>query len=160
MFCEKHSTGKRIALAVAVALCASGIALADDSSMARFGGDSYAYFNRQAIDKSPSAWREANPQGLAQGDLQALASSDLSAFASRLNPPILAGTPADPTWRENHPNGLTVSELQVLSSSSLAAWHGTGRSEVFANVAQTPRKETLLARMRKLIQSGGTQAYR
>jgi hypothetical protein len=159
MFCENHSPGKRIALVAAVALCASGIALADDSSMARFGGDSYAYFNRQPIDKSPSAWREANPQGLAHGDLQALASSGLSAFASRLNPPILAATAADPTWRKGHPNGLTVSELQLLSSSSLAAWHDTGRPEAFANVAESTRKETLLARIRKLIQSGGTQAY-
>ena len=143
MFNKQHSPGKRIAAAAAVALCASGAALADDSSMSRFGGDSYAYFNRQPIDKSPSTWRLANPQGFTEGDLQALSSSDLSAFTSRLSPPVLASTPVDPTWRRSHPNGLTERELQALSSSSLASWQAPDRSRAMENVADSDRPSAL-----------------
>jgi hypothetical protein len=133
--------------------------MADDSSMSRFGGDSYAYFNRQPIDKSPSAWRQANPQGLTERELQALSASDLSVFTSRFDPTVLASAPADPMWRQSHPNGLTERELQAFSSSSLAAWQGADRSAALANVAESPRKETLFARIKKFANSGGgTQA--
>ena len=156
---RQYSPSKRIAVAAAVALCAAGAAMADDSSMSRFGGDSYAYFNSQPIDKSPSTWRQANPHGLTERELQALSSSDLSVFTSRLNPPVLASAPADPTWRQSHPHGLTERELQALSSSSLAAWQDTDRSAGLANVAEGPSRETPFARMKKFVNAGsGTQA--
>jgi len=44
MFRKPYALGKRVTLA-ALALGATGVALADDSSMNPFTGDSYAYFN-------------------------------------------------------------------------------------------------------------------
>src|SRR5262245_21325730 len=43
---KRYSVTKQLAVAVAAALAfgASGIAAADDSSIGRFGGDSYGYF--------------------------------------------------------------------------------------------------------------------
>src|SRR3977135_1384136 len=56
---SKVSMMKSIVVAVALAAGVSGIARADDSSMSRFGGDSYAYFNNAVVDSAPSTWRLA-----------------------------------------------------------------------------------------------------
>ncbi len=45
MFHKSHLLNKQLVVATALALGASGIALADDSSMNPFIGDSYKYFN-------------------------------------------------------------------------------------------------------------------
>src|SRR3979411_2154254 len=58
---SKVSMMKSIVVAVALAAGVSGIARAGDSSISRFGGDSYAYFNNAVVDRAPSAWRQANP---------------------------------------------------------------------------------------------------
>jgi hypothetical protein len=152
---KPYSLSKQLVMATALTLGASSVALADDSSMSRFGGDSYVYFN-QPVPRNTAAnptWRQSHPNGLTDRELQALSSSDLSASASQLNPPVLASAPADPLWRQSHPNGLTERELQALSSSPLATWqlpNGSGytasASADRANVAQTPSKETLSAR--------------
>ena len=42
---KHYSLSKQVVAAAALALGASGVALADDSSMNPFTGDSYAYFN-------------------------------------------------------------------------------------------------------------------
>ena len=69
---SKVSMMKSIVVAVALAAGVAGMARADDSSMSRFGGDSYAYFNNAVVDKAPSAWRQANPNGVPDQQLEAL----------------------------------------------------------------------------------------
>jgi hypothetical protein len=165
---KQYSLSKQLAVAAALALGASGVALADDSSMSRFGGDSYAYFN-QPVPRNTAAgpnWRQSHPNGLSERELQALSSSDLSASAEQLNPPVFASAPADPSWRQSHPNGLTERELQALSSSTLAIWqlpNGSANTATAsidqATVAQNPSKETFSARLARFLHPEGyTQA--
>ncbi len=138
---KQHISSKLLLVAAALA-GTSGAVFADDSSLSRFGGDSYAYFNRPPAAASGASWRQSHPDGISQQELQALSSSSLSAASSRLNPPVFARAPADPGWREAHPSGLTERELQALSSSSLATWHSPVRIEAGAdlrNVAQSGR---------------------
>ena len=165
---KPYSLSKQVVMATALAFGASSVALADDSSMSRFGGDSYAHFNQPVLRNAAASptWRQSHPNGLTELELQALSSSELSAFVSQLNPPVFASAPADPSWRQSHPNGLTERELQALSSSALAVWQLPNRSENTttastdqANVAQNPGKETLSARLAKFFQpANGTQA--
>src|SRR4029077_10536712 len=128
-----YSLSKQLIVATTLALGASSVALADDSSMNPFTGESYKYFNggnslgstarfnRQVFSNVPAdpSWRQSHPNGLTERELQALSSSDLSTSGAQLNPPGVASAPADPSWRQSHPNGLTERELQALSSSSL-----------------------------------------
>jgi hypothetical protein len=163
-----HSLNKQMVIAAALALGASSVALADDSSMSRIGGDSYAYFNQPVLRNAAAnpTWRQSHPNGLTERELQALSSSDLSASAQQLNPQVFASAAADPSWRQSHPNGLTERELEALSSSTLASWqlpNGSGytvsASTDPANVAQTPSKETFAARLaRSFRPEGVTQA--
>jgi len=107
---RKISMMKSIVVAVALAAGVSGMAHAGDGSMGRFG-DSYAYFNSQAIDKAPSAYRQANPSGISERQLEALSSE---ALANDFQRPTFDRGPS--TWRQTHPNGLSERELQALSS--------------------------------------------
>jgi hypothetical protein len=149
---------------MALALGASSAALADDSSMSRFSGDSYAYFNRPVLNNAAAgpSWRQSHPNGLTEQELQTLSASDLSGFASQLNPTVFASAPADPLWRQSHPNGLTDRELEALSSSSLALWqvpNRSGATTAQSNVAQTPGKETFAARLARFFRpESDTQA--
>ena len=164
---KQYSLSKQLAVAAALALGASGVALADDSSMSRFGGDSYAYFN-QPVSRNAAAgptWRQSHPNGLTDHELQALSSSGLAASAPEFNPPMFASAPADPSWRQSHPNGLTERELQGLSSSTLAVWQAPNGSENTAtasidqaNVAQNPSNETFSTRLAKFFPPEGTPA--
>jgi hypothetical protein len=146
MYSKPYAFTKQLVVAIALALGASGVALADDSSMQRFGGDSYNYFNQQqALGKTAAnpAWRQTHPNGLTESELQALSASSLAASAFQTEHPVVASAPADPSWRQSHPNGLTERELQALSSSNLAVWQGTNGSSAssdWTNVAQTARK--------------------
>jgi hypothetical protein len=148
---KQYSLSKQLVVAAALALGASGVALADNSSMSRFGGDSYAYFNQPGLRNtaaSPS-WRQSHPNGLTELELQTLSSSSMAASAFQVDHPVVASAPADPSWRQSHPNGLTEPELQALSSSSLAMWqnpNGAGVATDQSNVAQSPNKETFSAR--------------
>jgi hypothetical protein len=149
---KQYSLSKQLAVAAALALGASGVALADDNSMSRFGGDSYAYFNQPMLRSTAATptWRQSHPNGLTERELQALSSSDLSASAWQLNPPVFASAPADSSWRQSHPNGLTERDLQALSASSLAIWqipNGSGVPTDQSNVAHSPNKETFSARL-------------
>jgi hypothetical protein len=85
-------------LALTAALVAGGpdIARADDSSMNPFTGDSSAYFNggydRRPIanpnfDKTPSTWRQNNPNGLSERVFQ---SYSAPGEAWHLNIPVFA----------------------------------------------------------------------
>ena len=144
---KQQPFNKSLIVVTGLMLGASGLAFADDSSMSRFGGDSYAYFNRP-VAAAPS-WRQSHPNGISNQELQALSSSDLAAAAARLDPPVFARAPADPSWRTTHPNGLTERELQALSASSLAIWQsptGTDRAAAQSNVAESARKESFAVR--------------
>jgi hypothetical protein len=164
---KPYSLSKQLVVATALALGTSGIALADDSSMSRFGGDSYAYFN-QPVSRNAAAspnWRQSHPNGLTEPELQALSASGLAASAPEFNPPMFASAAADPSWRQSHPNGLTERELQELSSSNLAVWQAPNGSENTAtasidrsNGAWTPSKETFAARLVKFFQPNGAPA--
>jgi hypothetical protein len=160
MYRKPYSLTRNLVVATALALGSSGVALADDSSMNRFGGDSYAYFNRPIVGSAAttSSWRQSHANGVTERELQALSSSDLSAFAPQFNPQLFARAPADPSWRQSHPNGLSERELQALSSSSLALWQapsGTaGIADNQSNVAEAPSKGTLAARIMSFFHAG------
>ena len=161
---KQYSLGRQLTLAAALALGASGAALADDSSMARFGGESYAYFNRAPISNAAAnaTWRQSHANGMTERELQAASSSDLSAFSAQLNPQTFSRVAADPSWRQTHPNGLTERELQALSSSSLAQWQGpTGSGVAFdqGSVAEASSKGSPSARVTSLLpRDSGSQA--
>jgi hypothetical protein len=159
---KPYSMSKQLVVATALALGASGVALADDSSMSRFGGDSYGYFNQPAPRNTTAGptWRQSHPNGLSERELQALSASDLSAEVAQVNPPVFAKAAADPLWRQSHPNGLTERELQALSASSLAMWQnpsGSGVAGDQSNVAQNPDKDTFAVRLARFFHAG-TQA--
>ena len=176
---KPYLLSKQLVVATALALGASSVALADDSSMNPFIGDSYRYFNGghnlgdpghfkgpvfSAAPADPS-WRQSHPNGISERDLQALSSSSVSAAAEQLNPPVLASAPTDPTWRQSHQN-LGQRELQALSSSSVSRWQLPNGAESLASaaidqadVAQNPSKETLSARLARFFHpESGTQA--
>src|SRR5436309_6010689 len=90
---KPYSLSKQLVVVTALAFGASSVALADDSSMNPFSGDSYKYFNG----------------GHTLGE------------AGRFNRPVFSNAPGDPSWRQSHPNGLTERELQALSASGLSA---------------------------------------
>src|SRR5271163_247368 len=73
MFRKPHSPTRQLILLTALALSASGIARADDSSMNPFIGDSYRYFNG----------------GYNLGD------------PGQRNRLVLRAAPADPAWRQS-----------------------------------------------------------
>jgi hypothetical protein len=130
---RKISMMKSIVVAVALAAGVSGMAHADDGSMGRFG-DSYAYFNSQVIDRSPSAYRQANPNGLSERQLEALSSEALGNDFQR---PTFDKTPS--SWRQAHPNGLSERDFQALSSEA-SAWHSSSPSptSALASTNETP----------------------
>ena len=135
---SKVSMMKSLVVAVVLAAGVSGLARADDGGMGRFS-DSYAYFNSQTIDKSPSAWRQANPNGLSERQLEALSSEALGNDFQR--PTFDKGPSA---WRQANPHGLSERDYQALSSEG-SAWHSspqmapsalaTTNDAVFANRA-------------------------
>jgi len=136
---KPYSLSKQLVVATALALGASSVALADDSSMNPFTGDSYKYFNG----------------GHTLGEL------------GRFNRPVFSNVPADPSWRQSHPNGLTERELQALSSSGLSSawqlpngWENTATASTDqTNVAHNRSKETLSARLARFFHpESGTQA--
>jgi len=122
---KPYSLSKQLVVATALALGASSVALADDSSMSPFTGDSYKYFN----------------------------GSNLGAPGQFVRP-VFSAAPADPSWRKTHPNGLTDRELAALASSSLAAWQSPNGSDNAAsaqgNMAQTGR-ETFSERLARFF---------
>lgn len=153
-----HFTGRRLIAAIAFAIGASGAAFADDNSMSRFGGSSYAYFNNAANAAAVSTWRQDHPRGLTDRELQAFSASSLSAVVAQADAPIVASTaPADIAWRQTHPNGFTERELIARSSSTLAVWQVPGVSAPGprANVAEEEaRQEKMTAALRNFLRPG------
>ena len=170
---KPHSLSKQLVIATALALGASSVALADDSSMNPFIGDSYRYFNGghnlgdpgqfkgPVFSKVPAdpSWHQSHPNGISERDLQALSSSSVSAAAEQLNPPVLASA------RQIHQN-LDERQMQALASSSASRWQVPNGSESTAsastdqaNVAQNSGKETFSARLARLFHpESGSQA--
>lgn len=129
---KPHSLSKQLVVATALALGMSGVALADDSSMNPFTGDSYKYFNgglgqfnRPVVSNAPAtpSWRQSHPNGLTERELQGLSSSTLAVWQS--------------------PN---ASENTATASTN------------DATVAQTPSKETFSARLARFFHPEGTPA--
>jgi hypothetical protein len=119
----------------------TGVASADDGSMGRFGGDSYAYFDTQTIDKSASAWRQSNPNGQPEFWYQTN-----SAWGVAWKPtPVFAKTPSDRAFKQTHPNGFTESELQALSSEG-HAWHSASVRATATGSIENGAKETFADR--------------
>ena len=135
-----YSSMTKIVSAVALATSLTGIASADDSSISRIGGDSYAYFNSLPIDKSPSAWRQSNPNGEPEYWYQSNSSSGGTAWKPA---PVLTNVASDPTFKQTHPNGLTERELQAMSSEA-PAWHTDASNTT--SVASSGNKETFADR--------------
>ena len=144
-----HPLLKRLVLAAALALGATGAARADDSSMNPFTGESYAGFNGGAnlpavtnpsFNTAPSEWRQANPNGLPERVFQSYSATGENWHMTH---PSTANAPADPSFKETHPNGLSERELQALSSDG-SAWQLRGipgtavASEEQSPVAQQP----------------------
>jgi len=178
MFRKPTSLSKQLVIATALALGASGVALADDSSMNPFTGDSYRYFNaghalgdpgpvnRPIVSNAAAdpTWRQSHPNGLDERELQALSSSELSASVTQLEPPMRTIAAADPGWRQSHPSGLSERELQALSSSSLAMWDAPpGSVNVpsanHANIAQGEPFSVRLARFFHPDSGAQTRTY-
>src|SRR6202162_2329312 len=134
---KPYSLSKQLVVATALALGASGAALADDNSMDPFSGDSYKYFNGYNLGE-PGQFKR----------------------------PVFSNAPADPSWRQSHPNGHTDLELAALGSSSLSRWQLPNGSANTASassdqtkVAQNSSKETFSARLAKLLHpANGIQA--
>src|SRR5258708_28687359 len=63
---KPYSLSKQLVMATALTLGASSAALADDSSMSRFGGESYVYFNQPVLRNTAAnpTWRQRHPNGL------------------------------------------------------------------------------------------------
>ena len=134
-----YSSMTKMVSAVAFAASFTGIASADDSSTSRIGGDSYAYFNSLPIDKSPSAWRQSNPNGEPEYWFESN-----SSWGTPWKPaPVLTNVPSDPTFKQTHPNGLTERELQAMSSEA-PTWHTDASNTT--SVASSGNKETLADR--------------
>src|SRR5258708_15493870 len=112
-----YSSMTKIVSAVAFAASLTGIASADDSSNSRIGGDSYAYFNSLPIDKSPSAWRQSNPNG----EPEYWYPSNSSLGTPWKPAPVLTNVPSDPTFKQAHPNGLTERELHAIAAEAPAS---------------------------------------
>ncbi len=128
---SRFSMLKSIAVTAALVAGVSGIARADDSSMSRLTGDSYAYFNggpdgNPVFNNAPSAWRQANPNGWSERVLQSMSAPG---EAWHLNKPVF--DPAPSTFAQSHPNGLSERELQALSSEG-PAWHQPNQSATSA----------------------------
>jgi len=138
---NRYSSTTRLIVGALLAAGLNGIASADDSSIGRFGSDSSAYFDSQTINKSPSAWRQSNPNGQPLSWYQSN-----SALGMAWKPaPVLAEAPSDPTFKRTHPNGLTDSELQALSSEG-PAWHSASVKATSTASIENGAKETFADR--------------
>ena len=116
MSTPRYSAIKSLVLA-ALATGASSVVSADDSSLSRFGGDTYASFKRLPVDKSSSASRQTSPKGLPERTLQAESAGSASS-AWQLDKPTFPRVTSAPSFKVTHPNGFTEAELRALSSQA------------------------------------------
>jgi len=143
---NKYSFVREVVFAAALAAGVVGTANADDSSIGRFGGDSYRYFVSTPIDRSPSTYRLAHPSGVSERELQAYSGAST---VWDLDKPVVTNVASDPTFKQTHPNGLTERELQALSSEA-PVWHAF-ESSVRTATAQDAKMETVASRSENLL---------
>ena len=135
---NQYSLSKQLAVAAALALGTSGVALADDNSMSPLTGDSYAYFNggrnypygKPVFNNAPLSFRQTSPHGLSVGEYQALSSDGLAwPLPNQSAASAIAATDAAKSFHQTHPHGLPFGEYEALSSAD-PAWRltqaGTG----------------------------------
>jgi hypothetical protein len=127
---KQYSLSKQLAVAAALALGTSGVALADDNGMTRFGGDGYAFFHedKPAANNAPSAFHRTDPRGLSISQYEAL-STDGRPWQSP-NPndaTAVAAMDAAKAWRRSNPHGLPVSVYETLSADG-RPWQLPNRS--------------------------------
>jgi hypothetical protein len=160
MIGKNHLRMKQIVLVAGLVAGATGlgIARADDSSLNPFTGESYAAFsggdNRPAVvnpafNSAPSAWRQANPNGLSERVFQ---SYSAPGEEWHLSHPASVKAASDPEFKETHPSGLTEREYQALSSDA-SVWKlggAPGTSAVAATEQATPQ-QPLGARLANLF---------
>ena len=104
---KQYSLGNQLIVAAALALGTSSVALADDSSMNIWTGDSYAYFNggqnfplgKPVFDNAPSTWRPSPPQ-------------DALSFQQRHFPFALVVDNAPSTYRPGYPQDALTYQQQ------------------------------------------------
>jgi hypothetical protein len=167
MIGNKHFQVKQIVLAAALVAGAigGGVARADDSSMNPFTGESYAAFNggysrpavvNPAFDNAPSAWRQANPDGLSERVFQ---SYSAPGEEWHLTHPAPVSTASEADFRQTHPNGLTGREYQALSSDA-AAWQlgGEPGTAAVAAAEQATPQQPLGARLANLFHRNANRA--
>jgi hypothetical protein len=121
MFRKTYSLSKQMVAATALALGASSVALADDNSMSRWGGESYAAFNenKPVVSNAPSAFRQANPHGLPISVYEAW-SADGRAWPLP-NPSdavAYAAFKAPSTFHQDNPHGLSIQQYAAYSSDT------------------------------------------
>ena len=121
MFRKTYSVSRQMLAATALALGASSVVLADDNSMSRWGGESYAAFNqgKPVVSNAPSTFRQTNPHGLAFNVYEAW-SADGRAWPLP-NPSDAVGYAAykaPSTFRQDNPHGLSIPQYAALSSDT------------------------------------------
>jgi hypothetical protein len=79
MFRKPQSVRNAVLAAATLALAASGVAFADDSSIARLTGDSYAYFNN--MDYSPGKFNVERAPRTQDGSTVAKSPAKLPAYS-------------------------------------------------------------------------------
>ena len=165
---KQFSLSKQLVVAAALALGASGVALADDNSMTRFGGESYAAFHmdRPGANNAPTAFRQTNPHGLSIGEYQAL-SSDGRPFAlpNPSDSTEVAAMDAAKAWRQSNPHGLPISTYEAMSadgrpwqspnSAVTSAVASTDANPASANAGNEPT-ETGSSRLFGFLRAGRT----
>ena len=131
MFRKQYSLSKQFMVAAALALGTSGVALADDNSMTRFGGDSYAAFNmdKPGGNNAPTAFRQTNPHGLSIGEYQALSSDGRPSQLPNLSDANeIASMAAAKAWRQSNPHGLPISAYEAMSADG-RPWQSPNRRQ-------------------------------
>ena len=121
MYRKPYSVSKQLAVAMALALGASSVALADDNSMSRWGGESYAAFNqnRPVVSNAPSAFRQTNPHGLPFGVYEAWSADGRALPLPNPSDAVAyAAYKAPSTFRQDNPHGLSIQQYAALSSDT------------------------------------------
>jgi hypothetical protein len=116
---KQFSLSKQLVVAAALAAGTSGVALADDNSMTRFGGESYAAFNmdKPGVKNAPTAFRQTNPHGLSIGEYEALSSDGRPSQLPNLSDlNETAAMAAAKAWRQSNPHGLPISTYEAMSA--------------------------------------------
>jgi hypothetical protein len=119
MFRKQFSSSKYLVIGAAFVFGTSGIALADDNSMTRFGGSGYAYFqqDKPAASNAPSAYRQIDARGLSINEFQAFASDGRPwQLPNPSDATVMASMDAAKAWRQSHPHGLPLSVYEALSA--------------------------------------------